>query len=326
MKRRTLLAGMLGAPALLAQPAIPLRRLGSTTLTVSALGFGCAPGLKDAALFRRAIDLGVTYFHAGDRDPQFDRDILRVLQPYRRGIAIGLMTRVANTTGAAIDSMLSATRIGVIDIWYLISPRAGRSDWRRDGGLDRSRQAGKVRHIGITSHNLTDDTMRVTAPGSMVEVVMMTYNFLSPPKDLESIERLRARGVGIVPMKTMGGGFQLGGTETPAAIARWIAADSRLHCAPIAVDTIAQLEQNVSASTGSSTIPTANCSLRKGRSLPWAFAACADRVAARVLAASRPPTWCAAPCMRKAIETSGVRAPNWRRYEIPAAATVRRAS
>jgi len=247
MKRRTFLAGMLGAPALLAQPAIPLRRLGSTTLTVSALGFGCAPGLKDAALYRRAIDLGVTYFHAGDRDPQFDRDILRVLQPYRRGIAIGLMTRTANTTGAAIDSMLSATRIGVIDVWYLISPRAEDLSGAAMEALIAARGAGKVRHIGITSHNLTDDATRVTAPGSPVEVVMMTYNFLSPSKDVESIERLRAHGVGIVPMKTMGGGFQVGGTETPAAIARWIASDPRLHSAPIAVDTIAQLEQNVSS-------------------------------------------------------------------------------
>jgi len=157
------------------------------------------------------------------------------------------MTRVANTTGAAIDSLLRDTRIGVIDIWYMISPRAEDLTGAAMEASIAARQAGKVRHIGITSHNLTDDARRVTASGSPVEVVMMTYNFLSPPQDLESIERLRARGVGIVPMKTMGGGFQLGGTETPAAIARWIAADSRLHCAPIAVDTIAQLEQNVSA-------------------------------------------------------------------------------
>src|SRR5665811_199084 len=104
MQRRTLLAGMLGAPvALAALPEIPRRRLGSTGLTTSALGFGCAPGVKDAALYRRAIDLGVTYFHVGDRDPQFDRDILRRLQPVRRQIVIGLMTRPANTTAPAID-------------------------------------------------------------------------------------------------------------------------------------------------------------------------------------------------------------------------------
>ena len=78
---------------------------------------------------------------------------------------------------------------------------------------------------------------------------MMTYNFLSPPEDTQHIDRLRAAGVGIVPMKMMAGGFRLNSTGTPAAIARWIAADPRLHCAPVSVDSVAQLEQNVGALT-----------------------------------------------------------------------------
>ena len=36
---------------------------------------------------------------------------------------------------------------------------------------------------------------------------MMTYNFLSPAGDVQNIERLRAAGVGIIPMKTLGGGI-----------------------------------------------------------------------------------------------------------------------
>ena len=114
---------MLGVPvALAALPEIPRRRLGSTGLTTSALGFGCAPGVKNAALYRRAVDLGVTYFHVGDRDPKFDRDVIRILQPVRRRIVLGLMTLAVNTTGPAIDSMLADTGVGAIDVWYLISP------------------------------------------------------------------------------------------------------------------------------------------------------------------------------------------------------------
>jgi len=116
MNRRTILAGMLGAPvALAALPELPRRVLGRTGLSVSVLGFGCAPGAKDPALFRRAIDLGVNYFHVGDRDPKFDIDVIRSLRPYRRRCVIGLMTRTINTTGPAIDSLLSATGVGTID-------------------------------------------------------------------------------------------------------------------------------------------------------------------------------------------------------------------
>jgi predicted aldo/keto reductase-like oxidoreductase len=248
MKRRTLLAGMLGAPALLAAtPEIPRRRLGHTGLSVSVVGFGCAPGLKDAAIYRSAIDLGVNYFHVGDRDPKFDRDVLRTLRPLRQRILIGLMTRAADTTVPAIDSLLADTGVGAIDIWYLISPKPEDLTGAAMEALVSARRAGKVRHIGISTHSLAADAARITAPGSTVEVVMMTYNFLSPAADVQNIERLRAAGVGIVPMKTMGGGFRMTDTGVPAAIARWIAADRLLDCAPVAVDTVEQLQQNVAA-------------------------------------------------------------------------------
>jgi hypothetical protein len=241
---------MLGTPvALAALPEIPRRVLGRTGLSVSALGFGCAPGAKDPALFRRAIDLGVNYFHAGDRDPKFDHEVIRTLLPFRRRVVIGLMTRAVNTTGPAIDRLLAETGVRTIDVWYLISPRSEDLSGAAMEALGAARKAGKIRHIGITSHNLKDDTMRVIAPGSPVEIVMMTYNFLSPPEDVQQIDRLRAAGIGIVPMKTMGGGFRLEGTGAPAALARWIVADPRLHCAPVAVDTLAQLQQNIGALT-----------------------------------------------------------------------------
>lgn len=241
---------MLGAPAVLAAlplPAIPRRRLGRTGLSIGVLGFGCAPGMKDAALYRSAIDLGVTYFHVGDRDPKFDRDIIRVLRPLRQRIVIGLMTRADDTTGPAVDRLLADTGARAIDVWYLISPKPEHLNGAAMEALVAARKAGKVRHIGITTHDLTGDTTRVTAPASPVEVVMMTYNFLSPAGDVQNIERLRAAGVGIIPMKTMGGGFRMTGTGTPAAIARWIAADPLLDCAPVAVDHVAQLQQNVAA-------------------------------------------------------------------------------
>src|SRR5689334_23260610 len=204
MRRRTLLAGMLAArTALAALPEIPRRRLGRTNLTVGVLGLGCAPGLKDPALYRRAIDLGINYFHVGDRDPQFDIEIIRRLRPERRRIILGLMTRAVNTTPAGIDAVLATSGAGVIDAWYLISPKPEDLTGAPMEALVAARSAGKLRHIGITTHNLKDDTPRVAAPGSAIDVVMMSYNFLSPREDVQNIERLRNACAGIVPMKTM---------------------------------------------------------------------------------------------------------------------------
>jgi uncharacterized protein len=250
MNRRTLLAGMLGAPvALAALPEVPRRVLGRTGLNVSVLGFGCAPGAKDPALFRRAIDLGVNYFHVGDRDPKFDIEVLRTLRPFRRRCVIGLMTRAGNVTASAIDALLAQSGVGAVDVWYLITPKPEDLSGAAMEALVAARKAGKIRHIGISSHSLKEDTRRVIGQASAVEVLMMTYNFLSPAEDVDNVDRVRASGIGIVPMKTMAGGFRLEGTGAPAAIARWIAADPRLHCAPVAVDSVAQLEQNVGALT-----------------------------------------------------------------------------
>jgi predicted aldo/keto reductase-like oxidoreductase len=52
---------------------MPKRVLGRTKLSVSLLGFGCTQ-VKNKAVYQRAIELGVNYFHMGDRDPAYNPD------------------------------------------------------------------------------------------------------------------------------------------------------------------------------------------------------------------------------------------------------------
>lgn len=248
MQRRTLLAGGLGVPALLRGAAdMPRRLLGRTRLPVSVLGFGCAPGVKDPALYRRAVELGVNYFHVGDRTPAADADVLRILRPFRDRIFIGLMTLPGAAAIPALDQLLSATGVGHIDIWYLITPQPEHLKGAPADALQAARQAGKVRFTGITTHRLASDVGLLAAPGSPIDVVMLSYNFLASPEVVAAVGKLHAAGLGITPMKSMAGGGRAAVAGVPAAAIRWLAADPRVHCAPVAVETIQQLEQDARA-------------------------------------------------------------------------------
>ncbi|MBN1999775.1 hypothetical protein JW935_19625, partial [candidate division KSB1 bacterium] len=76
---------------------MPKRILGRTGLEVSLLGFGCTQ-VKDQAAFRRAIELGVNYFHMGDRDPSCNRAACEVLVPFRKDIYITYMSFPKNSS------------------------------------------------------------------------------------------------------------------------------------------------------------------------------------------------------------------------------------
>jgi aryl-alcohol dehydrogenase-like predicted oxidoreductase len=226
---------------------MPHRLLGRTRLPASVLGFGCAPGVKDPALYRRAVELGVNYFHVGDRTPAADADVLRILGPFRDRIFIGLMTLPGAAAIPALDQLLHATGVGHIDIWYLITPQPEHLKGAPADALQAARQAGKVRFTGITTHRLATDVGLLTAPGSPIDVVMLSYNFLASPEVVAAVGKLRAAGLGITPMKSMAGGGRAAVAGVPAAAIRWLAADPRVHCAPVAVETIQQLEQDARA-------------------------------------------------------------------------------
>ena len=108
-------------------------------------------------------------------------------------------------------------------------------------------KTGKIRWAGITTHNLNQDVEHLTTPESIIDVVMMNYNYLSPPDQDEEIAKLHDANLGITPMKPLAGKFYEETTKRPDPILRWLAADIRIHTIPVIMKTIEQIEQNVSA-------------------------------------------------------------------------------
>jgi predicted aldo/keto reductase-like oxidoreductase len=235
---------------------MPKRVLGRTKLAVSLLGFGVGPVI-DPAVYRRAVELGVTYFHLGfdkysiklEPPEKYNRQALAALKPLRKRITVSYMTTVRSTKDellADLDDFLAASGFGDIDVWFVCCPSP---DLLEEFGeaMEVARTAGKARWAAMATHGLERDVPIMVAPDSAIDVVMMGYNFASSPKIKESLAKLHAAGLGITPMKPLAGRFYKDATDSPAPLLRWLAADDRVHTIPVGMTTIEHVEQNAVA-------------------------------------------------------------------------------
>jgi len=257
LKRRSFLAAGLAAPALLRSAAatddpLPQRAFGRTGLTVSVLGFGCSD-VQEAALFRRAVDLGVTYFHLQHDAKKQHPEAAAALRPFRNRIVTGCMT-TARASGAAmrgeLDGFLAMSGFGHVDLWYFVTPTPPQRELFVEA-FSVARRAGKARFAAITTHGLPDHLEALGAPGSPIDAVMLVHNFTSSPEVSAQVDRLHAAGLAITPMKPMAGNFT---TEANGAVSaqhaaalRWLVADPRVSCVPTIMTSLAQLEANARA-------------------------------------------------------------------------------
>ncbi|MCC6233591.1 MAG: aldo/keto reductase [Verrucomicrobiales bacterium] len=230
--------------------------LGRSKRPVSLLGFGVLH-VQDAALYQRAVDRGINYFHFVE-----DRNTRKMLAPDAHNLAafsalravrpqlvISYMTVERESKAVMredLDRFLGASGFETLDLWYVCCPSPEQWNDFCEVFLE-ARRAGKVRCAAISTHRLAEDMDRLTAPESPIDVVMLTYNYTSSTEDRERVTRLSGAGLGVVPMKPLAGRFYEATTDRPDACLRWLAADPRVHSLPVAMQNAAQLDQNVAA-------------------------------------------------------------------------------
>lgn len=227
---------------------IPRRILGRTKLSVSLLGFGCTQ-IKDKMVYQRAIDLGINYFHMGDRDPAYNLEACAALLPFRQNIHIAYMSHPKDSKDILmedLDNFLQQSHFGFLDIWFVITPSPQVLNAYCEAA-DMAKKAGKIHWTGITTHSLNRDVDKLTASDSIIDVVMMAYNYLSPPEHSDILEKFHAAGLGITPMKPLAGKFYEKTTRKPDALLRWLAQDDRIHTIPVIMTKPDQVDQNAAA-------------------------------------------------------------------------------
>ncbi|MBQ2202730.1 MAG: aldo/keto reductase, partial [Clostridia bacterium] len=172
------------------------RQLGNTGLKVSVIGMGCEGMNEDeyrmtGKLFDAAERLGINYFDLYASDPNLRAAIGAALKGRRERFVIQshlcsvwkdgqyCRTRDLDETKRGFEEMLSLLGTDSIDVG-MIHYCDAMSDWEAivdNGILDYARElkrAGRIRHIGLSSHNPLVAERAVLEGG--IEVLMFSVN------------------------------------------------------------------------------------------------------------------------------------------------------
>lgn len=236
------------------------RKLGNTGLSVSEIALGCAgfEGRTQAEVYKNisyAMDKGVNFLDLFASDPVLRTNIGAAIAGRRDQIIIQghlgsawvdgqyLRTRDEKLSIEAFEDLLTRLNTDYIDIG-MIHYVDSKSDWEdiKNGPLMQYaldlKRSGKIRHIGMGSHN--PDVAIEAVESGLIEVLMFAvnpcYDMQPGDEDLEKLwadesyahelhnqnaarkrlyELCESRGVGIDVMKAYGGGDLLDASLSP---------------------------------------------------------------------------------------------------------------
>ena len=192
-------------------------RLGKTGLEVSRVGMGGIPiqrPSEDDAIrvIQRALDLGVNFIDTARGYRASEERIGKAVAGRREQVIIatkGWGDKVAVLE--SIEESLKRLKTDYIDLWQFHNIGTF-EEYEQEvlgpgGGLEGARealQAGKIRHVGFSSHSL-DVALKAIPPGHF-ETVQFPLNFVSD----EAVDRLvplaREHDIGFIAMKPFASG------------------------------------------------------------------------------------------------------------------------
>lgn len=237
------------------------RDLGNTGLRVSEIGMGCEGFGENHCentklLFDMAEESGINYFDLYASDPEVRASVGRALAGRREKFLIQShlcsvwqdgqykRSRRIEEVRAGFEEMMRLLQVDDIDVG-MIHYVDSLADWKEivDGPVlsyvQELKKSGKIRHIGLSSHN--PQVALEAVRSGCIEVLMFSVNpcydlqpagedvedlwkeesYQTPlvnmdPERKELYEECQRRGVGITVMKAFGGGDLLNEKLSPA--------------------------------------------------------------------------------------------------------------
>ncbi len=193
-------------------------RLGRTNLQVSAIGFGGIPiqrlGEDDAVrLIRRALELGVDLIDTAHGYTVSEGYIGKAIAGRREGLVLASKSpaRDGATFREHLDMSLARLGVAHIDIYQFhnVSKPAQYEQVMGPGGAMEvaleAQAAGKIGHIGVTSHSL--EMAKTLVASGHFSTLMFPFNFISNEPARELLPLCRQHDVGFIDMKPLGGGL-----------------------------------------------------------------------------------------------------------------------
>lgn len=267
------------------------RRLGRTELMISDISFGTSRlRTGQEHLLEHALDRGVNYIDTaeGYTRGQSEKVIGNALKGKRDKAYIVSKTMTRATTSADklmedLEGSLRSLQTDYVDIYmnHAVNDVAVVSNPEWQTFVDRARQQGKFRYVGISGHagNLID-CLDYAVDENMIDVLLAAYNFGQDPKFYEGLtsgidwiatqpdlprvlKKAKAKDIGVVAMKTLMGARlndmrpyeQHGETFSQAAFS-WVLSNPDVDALIITMTSEDQIDEFLGAS-GSSAVTSA---------------------------------------------------------------------
>ena len=210
------------------------RKLGNSSLEVSALGLGCmgmsygygpaADKQEMIALIRKAVERGVTFFDTAEAYGPFTNEELvgEALAPFRgqvviatkfgfklgpNGEQLGMDSRPEHIQQVA-EASLKRLKTDVIDLFYQhrVDPDVPIEDVA--GAVKNLIEEGKVKHFGLSEAGVR--TIRRAHAVQAVTALQSEYSLWWRRPEEEVLSTLEELGIGFVPFSPLGKGFLTG--------------------------------------------------------------------------------------------------------------------
>jgi uncharacterized protein len=193
-------------------------RLGKTDLRVSRLGFGGIPIQRlteeDAvAVVKRVLELGVTLLDTANGYTTSEERIGKATQGKRDKVYIATKSGARNREDLEKNMALSFKRLATdyIDLYQFhgVNDMKSLDKILEPGGpydaALAAKKAGRIRHIGITSHQI--DVAKKAVQLDRFETIMFPFNFITDEAATELLPLCRQHDVGFIVMKPLAGGM-----------------------------------------------------------------------------------------------------------------------
>src|SRR6056300_495478 len=208
-----------------------LVKLGNTDLVIPNIGYGSS-STSDEKIVTHAFNRGVRYFDTAESYVGGDSEssIGKALKNVRHEVVIGTKTKARTYDNKkdfmkSLEDSLKRLNTDYIDIYYNNAvnsiSRLENTDWWEF--IEKAKLDGKVRYSGVSGHgsNLAD-CIEYCIDNNLVDIVLSAFSFAQDPKFLEKLRhtfhfvainprlpevlyKAKAKGVGIIAMKTLAG-------------------------------------------------------------------------------------------------------------------------
>lgn len=247
------------------------RALGKTGLKVSAVSFGVMR-LKEPAVLLKSLDLGINYFDTAHGYQNGNNEIMlgKVAREYGRK-KIYIATKIhpfhmqktlsqefslleRKEMDAMMDKSLQRLQTDYVDVLFIHNIMDKNWPLKEEvlAFLENLKKKGKARFVGISTHDprCYVDAVDNALKAKIYNVILAWINFKSPPEHAEALKKARKAGMGVVAMKTQGGGYKKGATASlnpQQAALKWVLDKDFVDCAIPGMVNNEQLLENVGA-------------------------------------------------------------------------------